>query len=492
MSVPLEELRARRLAHIEERERREREEREEHERREDELCDAFQNEALIEDSSCAPDGLQQSPDGLEQQLGPGVPAAVPAAVHTESTGGLELVPVVRKAGNQFDMGHAISSLLSQVGQPSNGRNSEPTIIICFNNQPGVVQHPGMMRSEATRLTRSPSPDVVIVEPPQDSRSGSSAAMSAPPNQPDSWEPTPRFRSPSPDLSVGRARSPSPYSERRSATPDCVVSRRRSPSPDLFVPRRRLRSPSPAATRTRESASATSSSRGHSSRLPREPSPEQDFFRRPTRGQSLASAWSREDASAATGSGAGPRSRLSLSLDRSPGCTFPNSRGETSTSYESSALTTNSRTSHDFSFLRPTAFNSTTSSSDGQTERSLSPHFQQPSTSQASTEIQIVACTKGFSDDGASSSLADIVTTEPGLNPSPPTQQVPAQKGIRLECSICLGVVVGVFTSTPCGHVFHLICIKKWFKSNGSAGSIFRCCPLCKKKFTPSALGNLKL
>ena len=60
--------------------------------------------------------------------------------------------------------------------------------------------------------------------------------------------------------------------------------------------------------------------------------------------------------------------------------------------------------------------------------------------------------------------------------------------MKFNCVICYDIFInGVdISTTPCGHIFHTVCVLKWFEESKSS----KTCPACRVKCTPSKLVKL--
>lgn len=67
------------------------------------------------------------------------------------------------------------------------------------------------------------------------------------------------------------------------------------------------------------------------------------------------------------------------------------------------------------------------------------------------------------------------------------------KGVR--CSICQDTESGPFIITPCGHEFHIICLKKNYESGvfqQLLSEVTKLCPVCRKEIPISFIEKLSL
>ncbi|EFJ45639.1 hypothetical protein VOLCADRAFT_94007 [Volvox carteri f. nagariensis] len=59
----------------------------------------------------------------------------------------------------------------------------------------------------------------------------------------------------------------------------------------------------------------------------------------------------------------------------------------------------------------------------------------------------------------------------------PSALVAAGGGATIDCTICMDEIVHVAKQLPCGHVFHLSCLRAWLQQSGSESFT---CPNCRK------------
>lgn len=59
----------------------------------------------------------------------------------------------------------------------------------------------------------------------------------------------------------------------------------------------------------------------------------------------------------------------------------------------------------------------------------------------------------------------------------PAALAAASGGASIDCTICMDEIVHVAKQLPCGHVFHLSCLRAWLQQSGSESFT---CPNCRK------------